>query len=185
MRLRANAARAATISASMDARTATRRAPRPRAAVGPGSAVLALALAAALLLVLAELSTIASVDIAGDSCEVINDSSPALADRCSLSGWERHGGALILLAALAVGAGLAARRGSLLPAGGVLAAVGVVVLGIALLADLPVTNETGAIGLNFDGASGSAGLGFYLELTGGALALLAGALVLLARLRSP
>ncbi len=167
----------------MDARTATRRPAGPRATAGPGAAVLALALIAALLLILAELSTIASVDVAGDSCEVINDSSPALADRCALSGWERHGGALILLAALVAGAGFAARRGFAAAAGGILAAVGAVVLGIALLADLPITNETGAIGLNFDGATASAGLGFYLELTGGVLCLLAGALALSARPR--
>jgi len=59
-----------------------------------------------------------------------------------------------------------------------------VAVGIALLADLPVTNETGAIGLNFDGASADAGLGFYLELTGGALSLLAGALALVAAVQT-
>jgi hypothetical protein len=157
--------------------------------------VLVLALLAALLLVLAELSTIASVDVEGSSCEVLNDSSPELADRCELSGWERHGGALILLALVAAGAtaaawssragaAAAARDGLHTAAGAVLVAVGTVVLAITLIGDLPETNETGAIGFDFDGATGSAGLGFYLELTGGVLCLIAGILALSPALRA-
>lgn len=138
---------------------------------------LVLTLVAAALLVAAELTTIASVDVAGNSCEVINDSSPELADRCELSGWERHGGALLLLAMLAAGAGVAAHRGSRV-AGAVVLAVGIVALGLTLIGDLPETDETGAIGLNFAGATAQAGLGFYLELTGGVLCVLAGILAL-------
>jgi hypothetical protein len=146
----------------------------------PSRVVLLLALVAAVLLVAAELSTVASVDVAGDSCQVINDSDPALAERCELSGWDRHGGALIFLALVIAGAGfLAGRRGGAAPAA-VLAAVGLLVLGLALIGDLPKTNETGAIGRDFDGATAQAGLGFYLELLGGLLALLAGVLGLLA-----
>jgi len=138
-----------------------------------------LALVAGLLLVLAELSTIASVAVEDESCEVLYDTRPELADRCSLSGFERHGGALLLLGLVAAGAGFFSRRpGATAAAGAVLLAIGAVTLGLALIGDLPVTNETGAIGLDFDGATASAGLGFYLELTGGALALLAGALAL-------
>lgn len=147
----------------------------------PSRVILLFALAAALLLLTAELTTIASVDVGGDSCEVINDSSPALADRCELSGWERHGGALALLALVAAGAGfLASRPGAGSPAAAMLAIVGLLVLAIALIGDLPETSETGAIGRDFDGATAQAGLGFYLELTGGALCLLAGGLGLLA-----
>ncbi len=146
--------------------------------------MLALALVAALLLVAAEFSTVASVSVVDESCEVINDSSPELADRCELSGWERHGGALILLALVAVGAAVAVRRGASESAGAVLAVCGAVVLGLALIADLPETNETGAIGLNFDGATASAGLGFYLELAGGALCVIAGALAVASALRA-
>jgi hypothetical protein len=178
----------------MDVRSATSRPSRPGAAVGPNAAVSILALVAALLLALAELSTIASVDVVGSSCEVVNDSSPELADRCELSGWERHGGALILLALVAAGAaaatwssaaaGATARDGLRATAGAVLIAIGTVVLAITLIADLPETNETGAIGFDFDGATASAGLGFYLELTGGVLCLLAGILALLPALRA-
>jgi hypothetical protein len=147
---------------------------------------LVLALVAGLLLIVAEFSTVASVKVEGESCQVLYDTRPELADRCSLSGFERHGGALLLLGLVAVGAGFFARRpGATASAGAVLLAVGVLTLGLALIGDLPVTNETGAIGLDFDGATASAGLGFYLELIGGALALLAGVLALTSTRREP
>ena len=129
---------------------------------------------AGLLMILSEFLTVASVDVANGSCEVINDANPSLADRCSLSGLERHGGALILIGLLALlmawGAGVGRSR----PAGLALLVAGALVLGIALLADLPVTDDTGAIGLNFEGAKAMAGVAFYLELVAGALAVLAG-----------
>lgn len=132
--------------------------------------------AAALLMVLVDFLPVVSVDVASGSCEVINDSSPDLADLCEQSGFERHGPALLLLglltALLAFGAGLAGSR----PAALALAGVGAVVLGIALLADLPVTDDTGAIGPRFEGASAQAEIGFTLELVAGALAVAAGAL---------
>ena len=62
-----------------------------------------LALVAGLLLVAAEFSTIASVNVDDESCQVLYDTRPELADRCSLSGFERHGGALLLLGLVAVG----------------------------------------------------------------------------------
>lgn len=150
---------------------------------GPIGAILTVALVAALLLVVAEFSTIASVSVDGESCEVLNDTNPDLADRCSLSGFDRHGGALILLALLTAGAGIAARRGATREVGGVLVAIGVVTLGLTLFGDLPVTNDAGAVGDDFDNATASAGLGFYLELLGGVLCVAAGALGLVAARR--
>ena len=44
----------------------------------------------------------------------------------------------------------------------------------ALLVDLPVTDETGAIGRNFEGAEAAAGPGLTLEIVGGLLTLAAG-----------
>ena len=136
---------------------------------------------AALLLVLAEFSAVAVVDVASGSCEVINDANPELADRCELSGLERNGGSFLLLAALAalmaVGAGIGGSR----PAAWALLAVGVLVLGWSLLVDLPVTDETGALGRDFEGATASAGTGLTLELVAGALLVGAG----LARLLGP
>jgi len=151
----------------------------------PLTAILALALAAAGALFAAEFATVASVSLDGESCEVLYDASPELADRCALSGFERHGGALILLALVAAGAGFAARTGATTTGGGVLAVVAVVALGLTLLGDLPVTNETGAIGLDFEGATAQPGLGFFLELVGGLLAAAAAALALLGARGTP
>ena len=67
------------------------------------------------------------------------------------------------------------------PAAVALAAIGLIVLALALLRDLPETSRTGAIGPRFEGATGEKGPGLWLELAGGALALGAGALALLRR----
>jgi hypothetical protein len=142
-------------------------------------AVTAAGLLAALLMGLADVLPVVSVDVASGSCEVINDSSPDLADGCVQSGFELHGPALLLLglvaAAMAWGAGVGGSR----PAAAALLAIGLVVLGIALLIDLPVTDDTGAIGPRFEGARAQAEIGFTLELVGGVLAALAGAARLL------
>ena len=74
---------------------------------------MAASLAAAVLLLATEFSTVASVDVASGSCEVIHDTDPALADRCELSGFERNGGSFLLVAALIVGDGLGSRLGPL------------------------------------------------------------------------
>ena len=56
-----------------------------------GAGVTAVGVVAGVLLVATLFMTITSVDVANGSCEVINDANPDLADRCSLSGFERHG----------------------------------------------------------------------------------------------
>ena len=131
---------------------------------------------AALLLVVTEFSTVASVDVASGSCEVIHDTDPALADRCELSGFERNGGSFLLVAALIVAMGVGAGLGGSRPAGVALVAIGAAVLLWALLVDLPVTDETGALGESFEGARGQAGSGLWLEILAGVLALGAGGL---------
>ena len=140
--------------------------------------MLALGLAGALLLVATEFTAVATVDVASGSCEVIQDTNPELADRCELSGFERNGGAFILLALLtalmAFGAGLGRSR----PAAFALVGIGALVLLWALLVDLPVTDETGAIGRNFEGAEAAAGPGLTLEIVGGVLTLAAGLVAL-------
>jgi hypothetical protein len=142
--------------------------------------VLALGVVGAVLLVVTEFTAVATVDVASGSCEVIQDTDPELADRCELSGLERNGGAFLLLAALiplmAWGAGFGRSR----PAALALVAIGALVLAWALLVDLPVTDDTGAIGRNFEGASAAAGRGLTLEIVGGALTVTAGLLALLA-----
>jgi hypothetical protein len=130
----------------------------------------------ALLLVISEFSTIAAVDVAHGSCKVINDTSPALADRCVLSGFERHGGAFLLLGLVALAMAWGAGVGRSRPAALALLAAAAIVLGIALLSDLPQTHRTGALGRDFAGASASAGTGFFLELAGAVLLAATGAL---------
>jgi len=139
-------------------------------------AVTVLAAAAGALLIVGEFMSIAWVDVAQRSCEVINDSNPSLADRCSLSGFERHGGALALLGVLAIVMGWGAGLGRSRPAAVALLVAGAIALGISLISDLPETSEAGAIGQSFEGAEGRRGTGLYLDLAGGALALLAGGL---------
>jgi hypothetical protein len=145
--------------------------------------VTAAGLAAAVLLVVTEFSVVASVDVASGSCEVIQDTNPELADRCELSGFERNGGSFLLLAALAGAMAWGAGMGGSRPAAVILVAIGVAVLGWALLVDLPETNETGVLGRNFEGATAAAGPGLTIELVAGALALAAGAVRLLAPAR--
>ena len=158
---------------------ASRREAGPAQSRAKALAVTATGLLAAVLLGLADVLPIVSVDVAGGSCEVINDSSPELADGCVQSGFERHGPALLLLglvtAAMAWGAGVGGSR----PAAAALVAIGLVVLAIGLLIDLPVTDDTGAIGPRFEGARAQAEIGFTLELVAGVLAALAGAARLL------
>jgi hypothetical protein len=139
-------------------------------------ALTALAGIGALLLLISEFSTIAAVDVAHGSCKVINDSNPALADRCVLSGFERHGGAFLLLGLIALAMAWGAGIGRSRPAALALLAAAAIVLGFALLSDLPQTRETGAIGRDFAGATASPGAGFFMELAGAVAIGVAGAL---------
>ena len=140
-------------------------------------------LAAAVLLVVTEFAVVASVDVASGSCQVIQDTNPELADRCELSGLERNGGSFFLLAVLVAAMAWGAGMGGSRPAAMALVAVGVGVLAWALLVDLPVTDDTGVLGRNFEGATAAAGPGLTIELVAGALAVLAGAIRLLAPAR--
>jgi hypothetical protein len=153
---------------------------RFRGASPLGIGILAAALVAAVLLVATEFSTVASVDVANTSCEVIQDSDPAVADRCELSGFERNGGSFLLVAALVGVMGFGAGIGGSRAAALTLLALGVAILAWALLVDLPVTKETGALGSSFEGARGQRGTGFWLEIAAALLAASAGAVRLLA-----
>jgi hypothetical protein len=134
------------------------------------------AVAGAVLMLLAEVTTVARVDLRNTSCEVIYDSNPSLADRCSLTGFERHSVALLLLALLVLAMGWGAAFGRSRPAAVALIAIGVVVVAVALASDLPASQDTGAIGQDYAEAEASAGIGLWFEVFGGALAVLAGAL---------
>jgi hypothetical protein len=140
--------------------------------------VSALALAAALLMLVSAFTTVVSVDVASGSCEVLNDTNPALAEQCDQSGIDRHSVVFPLLAVAVFAMGLGAGRGGLRPAAGALAVFGAVALGIVLLNDLPASNETGVIGRDFAGAKAQAGAGLYLEAAGGLLAMVAAVVAL-------
>lgn len=141
--------------------------------------VLALGLAAAVLMVIAEFTTLYTIEVVTASCEDLAD--PRLADACERTGGEQHGYALIpvalLTALMAIGGGLGRSR----PAGIALVGAGIVVLAIALVGDLPDTRETGEIGATFTSAEAVKGPALWLEIAGGVLAVAAGALRLAAR----
>jgi hypothetical protein len=136
--------------------------------------VFALGVVASLLMVIAEVTTLFDIDVVTASCTDL--ANPEETDTCHTLGGENHSFALvpvaILTAIMAVGAGLGGSR----PAGFALIGAGVIVLAIALLGDLPDTNETGEIGENFESAKAVRGPALWLELAGGVLALGAGVL---------
>jgi len=141
--------------------------------------VAAAALAAALLMFLTEITTVISVEVAVGSCDSIYDTSPELADDCEQKGLERSSVALLLLGLLTLAMGAGAAFGRSRPAAVALVVIGVVVLGITLLVDLPASDDTGLIGRRYAAAEATAGTGLWLELAGGALAVVAGLLRLL------
>ena len=132
------------------------------------------ALLAGALMLLTEVTTVISVDLKNTSCEVIYDSNPRLADNCSQTGIDRSSVALLLLGLLTFVMGFGAAVGRSRPAALALIGIGVVVLGITLLRDLPASDDTGLIGRDYAEATASAGIGLWLELIGGILAVVAG-----------
>ena len=142
-------------------------------------AVAAAAVLAGVLMLLTLVSTVISVDLRNTSCEVIYDSSPDLADNCSQTGFERSSVALLLLGLLTFAMGIGAAFGRSRPAAVALIVIGVVVLGITLLGDLPASDDAGLIGRDYAEATASAGAGLWFELIGGLLAVGAGLLRLL------
>ena len=132
------------------------------------------ALLAGVLMLLTEVTTVISVDLKNTSCEVIYDSNPSLADNCSQTGFERSSVALLLLGLVTFAMGWGAAFCGSRPAALALIAIGVVVLGITLLGDLPASDDTGLIGRDYDQATASAGMGLWFELIGGILAVVAG-----------
>lgn len=142
-------------------------------------AVAVVACAAAVLMLLSEITTVIKIDVAVGSCDSIYDTSPDLADNCEQKGFERSSVALLLLGLLTLAMGSGAAFGRSRPAAVALVVIGVVVLGITLLSDLPASDETGLIGRRYAAAQASAGPGLWFELVAGVLAVLAGAVRLL------
>jgi hypothetical protein len=94
-----------------------------------------------------------------------------------LSGWDRHGPALLVIAAFAAAMLAGALRGAR-PAMAALAVLGVVALLIAVVGDVPDLNETGFIGQVYEDAAAGPKSGFYLETLGAVLLLASGGLML-------
>jgi hypothetical protein len=139
-------------------------------------AVAVAACAAGILMLLTEVTTVISIDVAVGSCDSIYDTNPELADDCEQKGFERSSVALLLLGLLTLVMGSGAAFGRSRPAAVALVVIGVVVLGLTLLVDLPASDETGLIGRRYAAAEATAGPGLWLELVGGALAVVAGLL---------
>jgi hypothetical protein len=139
-------------------------------------AVAVAALLAGVLMLLTEVTTVIRVDLRNTSCDVIYDSNPSLADDCSQTGFERSSVALLLFGLLTFAMGAGAALGRSRPAALALIAIGVVVIGITLLGDLPASDDTGLIGRDYEQAEASADTGLWFELAGGILAVVAGLL---------
>ena len=149
-------------------------------ASGPlGWAVLALAVASAVLLFVTELSTLSYRTIGIGGCE--SRVNPGV---CTTSGADAHGHALWLIALLVLVFGFGAAIGRSRPAGLAVLICGVVVLGIALIGDAPDLGDIRGLDAEYTQVHAHTGSAFWLELVGGALAVLAGLVALRGRGRS-
>jgi hypothetical protein len=146
--------------------------------LGPASlAVLILGLAGAVLLVVAELSSVVTINVDMGTCPELAD--PEVREACEVDGFEQHGGALILLGVASAVMTLGAARGRSRPAALALLMIAAVVLAFALLRDLPKAGETGLVGIRYEQAEAMAGTGLYLEIVGAVALAVAGLATLL------
>jgi hypothetical protein len=95
---------------------------------------------------------------------------------CTTTGADAHGHALWLLALLALVFAFGAAIGRSRPAGLALAVCGLVALGIAVLGDAPDLGNVRGLDATYTQVAAHTGIGFWLELAGGGLAVLAGVL---------
>src|SRR4051794_39434575 len=140
----------------------------PRGPLGAlGSVAAGLGLAGAILAIVAWFSVVIKIQVL--------TVTPA-----TFTGSDRSGIALLLLAAFALLMVIGAARGSR-PAMAALALVGLAVLLIAVLVDLPHLNDTGVWPLHdsYEDAQASAGSGYYLETAAGVLMLISGVVLLM------
>jgi hypothetical protein len=100
-----------------------------------------------------------------------------------LSGWDRHGPVLMVVAAVALVMVVGALRGAR-PAMVAVLVCGVVALVVCLGFPLPALDDTGEVGRLYADASAGPGVGFWLEVLGGALLCVAGGGLVLAARRS-
>jgi LPXTG-motif cell wall-anchored protein len=126
-----------------------------------------------------EFSTIASVTVkGGPPCSDV--ANQAAAADCVKTGGDQHSYALLLLGIGTLAMGLGAALGRSRPAAAALVGIGVLVLGIALLGDLPDTRKTGLVGAAYE-AQAKAGPGLIYEVVAAGLAIVAGVVALTRR----
>lgn len=130
----------------------------------------------ALLLLFATTLTVIRIEV-GTVAEVVGVDT-------ALSGWQRHGTALVLLAVAALVMLLGAWRGAK-PAMVAVTALGVAGLLLALVQDLPDADEVGRVGTLYADARAGVGPGFWAELTGSLLLVGSGLGLLLRGGRRP
>ncbi len=138
-------------------------------------ALLAAAAAGVICLLLATFATVIEITV-GTTTKVPGHDT-------HLSGWDRHGPALLLIALFAAAMIAGALRGAR-PAMAAIAALGLVALLIALVGDVPDLNQTGFIGEVYEDAAAGPKAGFYLETLGAVLLLVSGGLMLALPARS-
>jgi hypothetical protein len=133
------------------------------------AALVAIAIAGAITLVFATFSTVIEIRVGAATRLAGADTQ--------LSGWDRHGPALLVIAVFATVLAVVALRGSR-PAMLALAALGLAAVLIAAVSDGPDLHATGFIGEVYADAVAGPSAGFYLETLGGVLLLASGGLML-------
>jgi hypothetical protein len=129
----------------------------------------AVALTGVICLLLATFTTVIEIRV-GTTTRVLDRDT-------HLSGWDRHGPALVVIALFAAVMVVGALRGAR-PAMVALVVLGLVALLIAIVGDVPDLDETGFIGQVYENAAAGPSAGFYLETLGALLLLGAGGIML-------
>lgn len=142
-------------------------------------AVLLVGFLAALLIIASDFATLRSVKVLTASCDDLAD--PALRGSCVTRGGEEHAYAFVLLGIAALVMTWGATIGRSRPAAAALAAIGIAVLVIAFVTDVPDIHKTGVLGERFEQAHAKAGAGLWMEIAGGGLAFATGVFAAMAR----
>jgi hypothetical protein len=142
--------------------------PSPRSTNALRLGLAAIALVGAICLLLASFATVIEITV-GTTAKIPGHDT-------ELSGWDRHGPALLIIAGFAIVLLVGAVRGAR-PAAAAVAALGIVALVIVIVGDVPDLNETGFIGQVYEDAAAGPKAGFYLETLGGVLLLAGGGLL--------
>ena len=158
----AAAAAGSTPEAAEDYSTGQHAIIRPVTGALPRFGLLGLALVACVLLAVAEFLDLYSIQVITVTKET-----------GSVGG--HHGYAQLLIAIGAAAMAVGAVRGASRPAALALVILAVAAVVIALVVDLPVVNDSGLVGRNYEQAEASPETGFYVETLGAVLLLIAAA----------